>query len=190
VLTILIADSAQGEQFRTNNPLKAFVNQEYPWGDDYFIHGTRDTYLFRCILTRTTDGFDGIALSEISIWGNHGGPWEIFRKSEKGDYVYTGTEAIVNTACLERCQSKDYLSSGQCKWQRGGQNNSFTDAMGGFLACLGSVCHFSDNFLKRFHLRNSFHPKPLKIPIENSPAASCTVQLRQRLWIALAFGLF
>jgi len=119
VLTILIADSAQGEQFRTNNPLKAFVNQEYPWGDDYFIHGTRDTYLFRCILTRTTDGFDGIALSEISIWGNHGGPWEIFRKSEKGDYVYTGTEAIVNTSCLERCQSKEYLSSGQCKWQRG-----------------------------------------------------------------------
>ena len=119
VLTILIADSAQGEQFRTYNPLKAFVNQEYPWGDDYFIHGTRDTYLFRCILTRTTDGFDGIALSEISIWGNHGGPWEIFRKSEKGDYVYTGTEAIVNTSCLERCQSKEYLSSGQCKWQRG-----------------------------------------------------------------------
>ena len=46
--------------------------------------------------------------------------------------------------------------------------------MGRFSACLGSVCHFSDNFRKRFHLRNSFHPKPLKIPIENSPAASWT----------------
>jgi len=124
VLTILIADSAEGEQFRTNNPLKAFVTQEYPWGDDYFIHGTRDTYLFRCILTRKTDGFDGIALSEISIWGNHGGPWEIFRKSEKGDYVYTGTEAIVNTACLERCRPKNICRPVNANGSVGGQNNS------------------------------------------------------------------
>src|ERR1051325_1083201 len=79
LLTLLIAGIAESEQFRTNDPLKAFVNQEYPWGDDYFIDGNRDTYLFRCILTTKPDGIDGIALSEISIWGNQGGPWEIFQ---------------------------------------------------------------------------------------------------------------
>jgi hypothetical protein len=65
LLTLLIAGIAESEQFRTNDPLKAFVNQEYPWGDDYFIHGNRDTYLFRCVLTTKPDGIDGIALSEI-----------------------------------------------------------------------------------------------------------------------------
>src|SRR4029079_7135508 len=72
LLTLLIAGIAESAQFRTNDPLKAFVNQEYPWGDDYFIHGNRDTYLFRCLLTTKPYGIDGIALSEISIWGNHG----------------------------------------------------------------------------------------------------------------------
>jgi len=124
VLTILIADSAQGEQFRTYNPLKAFVNQEYPWGDDYFIHGTRDTYLFRCILTRKTDGFDGIALSEISIWGNHGGPWEIFRKSEKGDYVYTGQKLSLIRHVLSVASPKNICRPVNANGSVGGQNNS------------------------------------------------------------------
>jgi len=119
LLAMLLADVVRSDQFRTNDPVKAFVNEEYPLGDDYFIHGNRDTYIFRCVLTKKADKFEGIALSEISIWGNHGGPWEIFRKSEKGDYLYTGTKGVANTSCLEWCQSKEYLSSGQCKWQRG-----------------------------------------------------------------------
>jgi hypothetical protein len=118
-LLVSISGIALSDQFRTNDPLKSFVNQEYALGDDYFIHGNRDTYLFRCILSEKTDALDGIALSEISIWGNHGGPWEIFRKTGMGDYVYTGTQAVANTSCLEWCPSKEYLSSGQCKWQRG-----------------------------------------------------------------------
>ena len=119
LVMLLVTGIAHSDQFRTKDPLKAFVNEEYPWGDDYFIHGNRDTYLFRCILTKKTDGTEGIALSEISIWGNHGGPWEIFRKTENGDYVYTGTGSVPNTSCLEWCQSKEYLSSRKCKWQRG-----------------------------------------------------------------------
>jgi len=119
LLVMLFPNVAQGGEIRTNDPLKAFVNEKYALGDDYFIHGNRDTYIFRCVLSKKTDGIDGIALSEISIWGNHGGPWEIFRKTEEGDYVYTGTQAIANTSYLEWCRSKEYLSSGQCKWQRG-----------------------------------------------------------------------
>ena len=85
LLVMLVTGNVQSDQFRTKDPLKAFVDEEYPWGDDYFIHRNRDTYLFRCNLSKKTDGTEGIAFSEISIWGNHGGPWEIFRKTEKGD---------------------------------------------------------------------------------------------------------
>jgi hypothetical protein len=119
LLAALFACASLAEQFRTPDPLKAFVHEEYPWGDDFFIHGNQDTYIFRCLMSKKTDGFDGIALSEISIWGNHGGPWEIFKKTGNGDYAYAGAEALPNTSCLEWCRSKEYLSSGQCRWRRG-----------------------------------------------------------------------
>ena len=107
-----------GETFRTGDPLKAFVRGDYPWGDDYFIHGNEDTTLFRCVLTKARDGLDGLALSEVSIWGNHGGPWEIFRKTSKG-FTYVGPGTVRNASCLESCQSKDYLASGHCQWRHG-----------------------------------------------------------------------
>src|SRR5262249_7291732 len=75
VLAGLLAPAAQGSDFRTHNPLQAFLQEEYPLGDDYFIHGNTDMYLFRCALTKKRDKLEGIVLSEISIWGNHGGPW-------------------------------------------------------------------------------------------------------------------
>ena len=135
LLVMLATGVAQSDQFRTNDPLKSFVNQEYALGDDYFIHGNRDTYLFRCILSEKTDALDGIALSEISIWGNHGGPWEIFRKTEMGDYVYTSTQAVANTSCLEWCPSKEYLSPANANGSVGGRNNSSircTETLGWF----------------------------------------------------------
>ncbi len=101
------------------DPLKAFVYGEYDLGDDYFIHGNGDTEIFRCALTEQTDGIDGVALSEISIWGNHGGPWELFRRKKDGGYVYVGTRRLTNPSCVETCRSKNYLASGRCAWQRG-----------------------------------------------------------------------
>lgn len=116
---ILYISMARAEDFKTNDPLKAFVYEEYPRGDDYFINGNQDTYLFRCVLTKELEPFEGVALSEISIWGNHTGPWEIFRKEPNGRFVYVRTKHYTNTSCLESCRSKEYLSSGQCTWRRG-----------------------------------------------------------------------
>src|SRR5262249_39929846 len=73
----------------------------------------------RCILTTRDHGFEGIALSEQSIWGNRGGDWEVFRNSGSGTFVYAGTKRIENTACLESSQSSEHLASGRCTWQRG-----------------------------------------------------------------------
>ena len=117
-LLALLASVAGVGAFRTTDPLRAFVHEEYPWGDDYFIHGTKDTILFRCVLTKKSDGLDGVALSEVSIWGNHGGPWEVFERSGK-QFVYRGSRELPNTACLESCPSKEYLASGRCQWTRG-----------------------------------------------------------------------
>lgn len=117
--TLLFLPSAgNAGEFHTNDPLKSFVRGEYAWGDDYFIHGNEDTTLFRCVLVKGKDGFDGVAFSEVSIWGNHGGPWEIFRKSRKG-FDYVGSRELRDTSCLESCRSKDYLASGRCDWQHG-----------------------------------------------------------------------
>src|ERR1051325_2654898 len=115
---LLLRSITQCEEFHTKDPLKAFVRGEYAWGDDYFIHGPKDTILFRCILNEKRDGVDGVALSEVSIWGNHGGPWEVFRKTANG-FVYTGSRTLPDPACLESCQSKEYLTSGRCRWQHG-----------------------------------------------------------------------
>lgn len=106
-------------EFETPDPLRAFVGEQYAWGSDYFIRGKENTVLFRCLLTRPDYEFEGIALSEQSIWGNRGGDWEIFRKSGSGTFIYVGTKRIENTACLESCQSSEYLASGRCTWQRG-----------------------------------------------------------------------
>ncbi len=121
VLSLLaaMAHAAYGGQpFRTSDPLKAFVYEGYARGDDYFIHGDRDTTLLRCVLVKKKDGFDGLALSEVSIWGNHGGPWEIFKKTGKG-FEYVGTREVRDTSCLESCRSKDYLATGHCDWRQG-----------------------------------------------------------------------
>lgn len=119
LLAVLLAGAAHGGEFRTSDPVKAFVHGEYQPGDDYFIHGNKDTYIFRCLLTEPADKFEGVALSEISIWGNRTGPWEIFRKEKDGSFVYAETRSLSDTSCLEHCRTKEYLSSGQCKWKRG-----------------------------------------------------------------------
>ena len=110
--------AAGGRAFRTSDPLKAFVYERYALGDDYFIHGNEDTTLLRCVLVKQKDGFDGLALSELSIWGNHGGPWEMFKKTRKG-FEYVGSRAIRDTSCLESCRSKQYVTTGRCDWRRG-----------------------------------------------------------------------
>lgn len=110
--------AAERVQFVTRDPLKAFVRGEYPWGDDYFIRGAEDTVVFRCLLDKKRDGVDGVALSEISIWGRTG-PWEIFRRRSDGAFGYVETRGVSDTSCLESCRTKEYLASGACKWSRG-----------------------------------------------------------------------
>jgi hypothetical protein len=119
LLAALLAGAAQGGGFRTDDPVKAFVQGEYPPGDDYFIRGNKDTHIFRCLLARPADRFEGVALSEISVWGNRTGPWEIFRKENGGSFVYAETKSLSDTSCLEHCRTKEYLASGQCQWERG-----------------------------------------------------------------------
>lgn len=119
LLLVMLIGTVHSGEFRTTNPLKAFIYSEYPLGSDYFIKGTGDTYVFRCILTKEKEGFEGTALSEISIWGNRKGPWEIFRKEQGGGFIYAGTKELTDTSCLESCRSKEYMVSGQCQWQHG-----------------------------------------------------------------------
>jgi hypothetical protein len=119
LLAVLLAGIAYGGEFVTSDPIRAFVRSEYPLGNDYFINGNQDTRIFRCVLTKQNYKFDGLALSEITIWGNRTGPWEIFKRQENGSFVYVETKHIADTSCLERCSTKEYLSSGQCTWERG-----------------------------------------------------------------------
>jgi hypothetical protein len=118
LMATLSVGAVNAETFRTKDPLRAFVREEYPLGNDYFIRGNEDTYLFRCVLGQGPNQFDGVALSEMSIWGRTG-PWEIFRKELTGDFVYVETGELPNTMCLESCRSKEYLTTGRCTWQRG-----------------------------------------------------------------------
>ena len=126
MVSLLVASSvcvAQGFDFHTHDPLKAFVYVEYPLGSDYFIHGNEDTSLFRCILTKEKGGVDGVAYSEISIWGNRIGPWEIFRNEKDRGFAYIGTRILTDTACLESCRSEEYLKTGRCPWRKGWPKN-------------------------------------------------------------------
>jgi hypothetical protein len=118
IVVVLSVVAVHAEPFRTKDPLRAFVREEYPLGNDYFVRGNEDTYLFRCFLSRGPNRFNGIALSEISIWGKTG-PWEIFRRESNGDFVYLETGELPSTSCLESCRSKEYLRTGRCTWQRG-----------------------------------------------------------------------
>lgn len=115
----LMLTGAQAEEFVTADPLRAFVYGEYPLGSDYFISGSSDTTILRCVLTTPQRPFAGIALSEISMWGNRTGPWEVFRTRPDGTFTYAETGYLADTSCLESCQSKEYLASGQCTWSRG-----------------------------------------------------------------------
>jgi hypothetical protein len=119
LLFALFADGPRGNGFQTRDPLRAFVSQEYPLGDDYFTKGRADTTVFRCVLTRDKDGIDGLALSELSIWGNRTGPWEIFEREGDGGFVYLDTRHLTDTTCLEACATAQYLASGRCRWERG-----------------------------------------------------------------------
>ncbi len=119
VTVTLASASATAVDFQTSDPLRAFVHGEYTLGSDYFINGVGDTVLLRCLLPTPEHSFEGIALSERSIWGNRGGDWEVFRKISAGTFVYVGTRQIANTACLESCRSEQYVSTGRCTWRRG-----------------------------------------------------------------------
>ena len=110
---------AAAEPFTTRDPLRAFVNAEYQRGEDYFIRGVRGTVLLRCTLTRPNAPYTGVAYSERSIWGNRGGPWELFRRRAAGQYEFAGTRWLSDLSCLQSCRSDDYLRNGRCHWQKG-----------------------------------------------------------------------
>ena len=116
---VFICATAFSAEFSTPDPLKAFVRGEYPLGDDYFIAGVNDTVIFRCVLTKAQRQFEGVAFSEISIWGNRSGPWEVFRKNADDSFSYVETAQFGDTACLESCRSAEYNLSGVCRWVPG-----------------------------------------------------------------------
>ena len=109
----------------TPDPLRAFVYEQYSRGSDYFIHGNRDTTVYRCIVDFNKDGLIDLALSEKSILGNRTGPFEIFVQEKNGDYGYQRTadyESELKAACanrIESCSTGAYLTSGNCPWRAG-----------------------------------------------------------------------
>ncbi|WP_427500838.1 hypothetical protein ACQE3E_16130 [Methylomonas sp. MED-D] len=108
----------------TDDPLKAFVLDLYPRGSDYFINGKHDTTLFRCVADFNGDARLDIALSELSIWGNRTGPFDIFAREPNGRFKYLRTsdyESKLKALCRERlesCFSNDYLSTEKCQWKK------------------------------------------------------------------------
>ncbi len=126
---LLFAGVARAVEFETRNPLRAFVYAEYPLGDDYFINGIQDTHLLRYVLTKELEPFEGVAFSEISIWGNRTGPWEVFRRQPNGMFVYAGTKHYPSVPHLESCRTNEYVLLGTCTWQHG-----WPDAMKGVQA--------------------------------------------------------
>jgi hypothetical protein len=120
LLALLLAMPGRAaEPFSTADPLKAFVHGEYAVGSDYFARGREGTYLFRCELAAARDGIDGVAISEMSIWGNRTGPWEAFERRAGGSFTYAGTRTLRDTSCLEHCPIGAYLATGQCAWRKG-----------------------------------------------------------------------
>ena len=120
LLALLLAMPGRAaEPFFTRDPLKAFVRGEYAVGGDYFAHGRENTVLFRCELVASRDGIDGVAISEISAWGNRTGPWETFERRAGGGFTYAGTRTLRDTSCLEHCPGAAYLATGQCAWRKG-----------------------------------------------------------------------
>jgi hypothetical protein len=92
VLVVAVAAASDlisaGPPIETADPLKAFVFDQYPRGSDYFINGSRETTLFRCVADFNHDGRLDIALSEKSIWGNRTGPFEVFVQAPNGRFRY------------------------------------------------------------------------------------------------------
>lgn len=118
-LNSCVETKSNESEFVTNDPLQAFVHQLYPLGSDYFIHGSSDTVIFRCSLQKARHGLSGLALSEISIWGQKTGPWEVFVNIKDTAHVYIGTRYLNDTACLEYCWTKEYFKTGKCTWRAG-----------------------------------------------------------------------
>lgn len=129
IFSLLVSSSlvCANEAFVTTDPLKAFMYEEYPLGSDYFIHGKKNTILFRCVADFNQDGRLDIAISEKSIWGNRTGPLEIFVLEESDKYTYLHTvdyeyETRLKAICgskIESCSSDKYLSFGECNWKKG-----------------------------------------------------------------------
>ena len=126
LIIALATGSVQAQEpFDTSDPLRAFIYEQYPRGNDYFIHGYRNTTVYRCLADFNRDGRVDIALSEKSILGNRTGPFEIFVRDSDGDYNYQHTAdyaSELKTLCagrIESCASGVYLTSGRCPWRAG-----------------------------------------------------------------------
>lgn len=125
IIAIATGSVQAQEPFDTSDPLRAFVYEQYPRGNDYFIHGYRNTTVYRCLADFNRDGRVDIALSEKSILGNRTGPFEIFVRDSDGDYNYQRTAdyaSELKSLCagrIESCALGIYLTSGRCPWHAG-----------------------------------------------------------------------
>ena len=119
VVTSCVWPAGAAERFVTRDPLRAFVYERYARGDDYFINGTAGALLLRCALTPANAPYAGVALSESSIWGNRGGPWELFRRRSDGRFAYMGSRRLADLSCLQSCSAGEFLATGRCAWRAG-----------------------------------------------------------------------
>ena len=90
LLLAVFVSAATGAE-RLADPTKAFVEGFDPSGNDFLANVPERTVLLRVRADLDGDGFQDLALSDSSTWGNAGGQWLLFRGQADGAYVYWGT---------------------------------------------------------------------------------------------------
>src|SRR5215467_13972216 len=112
-LTLLLCESfsvATGVE-RLADPTKSFVEGYDPSGKDFLANVPERTVLLRVRADLDGDGWQDLALSDSSTWGNAGGQWLLFRGQADGAYVYWGTLFFApgSTALLGRGELTVYV---------------------------------------------------------------------------------
>ena len=108
---LLVFVSAVTGAERLADPTKSFVEGYDPSGKDFLANVPERTVLLRVRADLDGDGWQDLALSDSSTWGNAGGQWLLFRGQADGAYVYWGTLFFApgSTALLGRGELTVYV---------------------------------------------------------------------------------
>ena len=109
-LLLVFVSAATGAE-RLADPTKSFVEGYDPSGQDFLANVPERTVLLRVRADLDGDGWQDLALSDSSTWGNAGGQWLLFRGQADGAYVYWGTLFFApgSTALLGRGELTVYV---------------------------------------------------------------------------------